>query len=352
MAWAKTTIIGAIEYFEHEGSEEHLFDFLTLPTGMSKETLIDTIILKGSDFETLVINPPYLRYAIGAFSNKWADTWQHWYDVMDMDYNPIHNYDRTEEGYDTHTGTQGHSGSEQIITGNTGTQTIGNTGTQTTKNTGTQSDVSAHSENIQNTGTQTVENSGTQQTDSNATSNALETPNKTTTVDHENVTNGSQTTTNSVAAFDSSNWSNHDKSVVDNNIGHTRDTTSESGTASTAGSSQGRETRTDDLEEVRTDALNEARAGNVQNTRTDNLTSQRTDALTATRTDNLNETKNGLTSDTRLDDLRDDHYLRAYGNIGVTTTQQMIQQELELRLMNLYDMIADQFLTEFCILVY
>lgn len=336
MAWAKITLIGAMSYYDHEGTEETLFDFLELPEGLSKETLIDNIILKGSDFELLNINPPYLRYAIGAFSNKWEDTWQHWYDVMVADYNPIWNYDRTEEGYDTHTGTQGHSGSEQIVTDNTGTQTMGNTGTQT--------NVNAHSDSVTNTGTQETTNTGIQQTDNTATSNALETPGKVTTTDHENVTNGSQTTTNSVAAFDSSSWSNHDKSVVDNNIGHTRDTATESGSSSTAGSSQGQETRTDDLTETRTDNLSELSSGTDSSTRTDNLQAQRTDAL--------KETKNGITADTRLDNLRDDHSLRAYGNIGVTTTQQMIQQELDLRRNNLYDMIADQFLMEFCILVY
>lgn len=336
MAWAKITLIGAMSYYDHEGTEETLFDFLTLPEGLSKETLIDNIILKGSDFELLNINPPYLRCAIGAFSNKWEDTWQHWYDVMVADYNPIWNYDRTEEGYDTHTGTQGRSGSEYIKTDNTGNQTLGNTGTQT--------NVAAHSGNKANTGTSATVNTGTQNTAENATSNALETPGKKSVTDHENITSGGQTTTNSVAAFNSSDWSNHDKSVVTNDIGHTRDSVQESGSSTTAGSSQGNTLRTDNLNETRTDNLNELT--------TDTDTATRTDNLTSSRTDNLSEVKNGQTTDTRLDNLRDDHSLRAYGNIGVTTTQQMIQQELDIRRNNLYDMIADQFLMEFCILVY
>jgi hypothetical protein len=38
-----------------------------------------------------------------------------------------------------------------------------------------------------------------------------------------------------------------------------------------------------------------------------------------------------------------------YGNIGVTTNQQMIEAEFELRKINLYNEVADLFLTEFVI---
>lgn len=43
---------------------------------------------------------------------------------------------------------------------------------------------------------------------------------------------------------------------------------------------------------------------------------------------------------------------RAHGNIGVTTSQQMLQSELDIAKWNLYDEIADLFLSEFCIYTY
>lgn len=43
---------------------------------------------------------------------------------------------------------------------------------------------------------------------------------------------------------------------------------------------------------------------------------------------------------------------RAYGNIGVTTTQQMLEQELEIAKFNLIDQITDLFLAEFVIPIY
>lgn len=44
--------------------------------------------------------------------------------------------------------------------------------------------------------------------------------------------------------------------------------------------------------------------------------------------------------------------LRAYGNIGVTTTQQMIDEERRVVKFNIYDYIIDSFKKRFCILVY
>lgn len=43
---------------------------------------------------------------------------------------------------------------------------------------------------------------------------------------------------------------------------------------------------------------------------------------------------------------------RAHGNIGVTTSQQMIQSERELVVFNLYDVIAESFIENFCLMVY
>lgn len=43
---------------------------------------------------------------------------------------------------------------------------------------------------------------------------------------------------------------------------------------------------------------------------------------------------------------------RAHGNIGVTTSQQMIQSERDLVVFNLYDVIAENFIENFCLMVY
>ena len=43
---------------------------------------------------------------------------------------------------------------------------------------------------------------------------------------------------------------------------------------------------------------------------------------------------------------------RAHGNIGVTTSQQMLQAEWDVAKLNIYEEAADLFLNEFCIYVY
>ena len=46
------------------------------------------------------------------------------------------------------------------------------------------------------------------------------------------------------------------------------------------------------------------------------------------------------------------HEARLFGNIGVTTSQQMLKDELDIATWNLYEHISDIFIEEFCILIY
>lgn len=46
------------------------------------------------------------------------------------------------------------------------------------------------------------------------------------------------------------------------------------------------------------------------------------------------------------------HTAHLYGNIGVTKTQEMIEDELNVRKNDLYKIIVDEFKTRFCILLY
>ena len=48
----------------------------------------------------------------------------------------------------------------------------------------------------------------------------------------------------------------------------------------------------------------------------------------------------------------DKHIGRIHGNIGVTTSQQMLQSELDIARFNIVQQITDLFLQEFCIMIY
>ena len=60
------------------------------------------------------------------------------------------------------------------------------------------------------------------------------------------------------------------------------------------------------------------------------------------------------TTTTRGNDLNENvqHEAHLYGNIGVTTSQQMLKDELNVALWNIYDNIADLFVDEYCVCVY
>ena len=67
-----------------------------------------------------------------------------------------------------------------------------------------------------------------------------------------------------------------------------------------------------------------------------NTTGNTTENESGTNTRNLTHKKTG----------------RAHGNIGVTTSQQMIQSERDVVVFNLYDVIAESFIENFCLMVY
>lgn len=70
------------------------------------------------------------------------------------------------------------------------------------------------------------------------------------------------------------------------------------------------------------------------------------DTTSASGSDSTKSSSNGST-DTSLK-----HKAHLYGNIGVTTSQQMLEAELQVARFNLVDQITDCFLNEFCIRVY
>ena len=70
--------------------------------------------------------------------------------------------------------------------------------------------------------------------------------------------------------------------------------------------------------------------------------------LNQTRTPNITETITPDIKRTRTPNLEN----HIHGNIGVTTSQQMLESELNLQYWNLYNKISNLFMKEFCIMVY
>lgn len=67
---------------------------------------------------------------------------------------------------------------------------------------------------------------------------------------------------------------------------------------------------------------------------------------------NTKQTSDTDTTTTVNEEAASTHTGRVHGNIGVTTSQQMLQSELELATYNYYEQLADIFKTELCVFVY
>lgn len=63
-------------------------------------------------------------------------------------------------------------------------------------------------------------------------------------------------------------------------------------------------------------------------------------------------TVDGSYSDSKDDSYTNNHSYHGYGNIGITSAQELFQRQAEVARFNLYEQIADLFCQEFCIMVY
>ena len=83
----------------------------------------------------------------------------------------------------------------------------------------------------------------------------------------------------------------------------------------------------------------------------DNSTSTSTESSSNTNS-SAGLTHNSTVTDTGTKDDTSVHTGRVHGNIGVTTSQQMLQSELDIAKFNIVQQITDLFISEFCIMIY
>lgn len=136
------------------------------------------------------------------------------------------------------------------------------------------------------------------------------------------------------------------------NTGTVKDVGSSSGSDSTTGTSSGN--TNNKISAFNSSALeNDSQSSNSA---TNSNSSETSASTTNTRTDNL------LSTNTRTDDLSTSNDRegsisstksgRTHGNVGVTTSQQMLESELNIAAWNIYEHITDIFLSEFVIPIY
>lgn len=228
-------------YAYHEYMPYGLFAKAEFPAGIEKDIVVSTILLSCGEMEPLYKNPDYMVDMIGMWSRKWFRTFERWQKALSIDYEPLYNYDRYEDISEERAGESKHDGSN----------------TRSIKTNDSENEVTDYGG-----------------TDSTAT-----------------------TTENSRSAFDSSNYSPHDKSTTESD-GESKSTTDR------------------DL------------------TRNSIVSDDDTSADASTSSDQMKHTGH------------------LYGNIGVTTSQQMLRDELDISEWNIYEHIKDIFAQEFLLLVY
>lgn len=119
MASSKLTLIGMNQFMLNLNMD--LFSELTLPEGLSKQTLTDNILLTGGEFEVMYSDPIAMQSFIGIWSRKQQPTFERWIKALSIDYAPLENYDRNEYWTDhtEGTGSSGSEGSSDTTTGDT-----------------------------------------------------------------------------------------------------------------------------------------------------------------------------------------------------------------------------------------
>lgn len=199
--WAIVTMCGANSAYEQLNNGDDIFTGIHLPEDIDRATLVNRIMLRCGEFSVMHTDIDFMHFQILNFFEVHYRTFEKWVTALNIEYNPLENYDRYEE----------------------------------------------------------YEGSGTSESDTSTSGSG----------------SGSDTLTK--AATNSSSYEPYDKH-----------TTSESSSSSGG-----------------------------------------TDV-----------------------EYGDEHTSHIHGNIGVTTSQQMLQSELEIAKFNIYTTIADLFADEFCIMVY
>ena len=79
-----------------------IFDNLYLPEGVDKPTMINMIIIELAELNLVWNRPEFLKWYIGQWSLARKPVWDRLYELAMQEYNPLDNYDRTDQEVTNH----------------------------------------------------------------------------------------------------------------------------------------------------------------------------------------------------------------------------------------------------------
>lgn len=97
MSSAVITLLGFYDY-DHD-----LFNGLDLPTGIDNDQVINTILMRGGEYEVIYSNPDLLKQLIASWSKQWKPVFTNWLRANSSidEVAPLENYDRIENWSDS-----------------------------------------------------------------------------------------------------------------------------------------------------------------------------------------------------------------------------------------------------------
>lgn len=147
-AWL--SILGLYNY------DNSIFDLFVVPDGMNKELIINNILLECAEMEIIYPEPDIMKNAIGLWSNKQLESWERMYKAMQLEYDPIYNYDRFEEWLDSNTAT-----------------THSNTNSNLNRKGSTKHQVNSFNSGITDSNIDSIDNTDTDNTNTNSNNSAI-----------------------------------------------------------------------------------------------------------------------------------------------------------------------------------
>lgn len=98
---ARGELLSVLGLYQYDNT---IFDEFVFPSELTKETLINNILIDCAELEVLYSNPNVLKSAIGFWSQSRIKSWNDMKNVLIVeDYRPFINLERKESGYDLET---------------------------------------------------------------------------------------------------------------------------------------------------------------------------------------------------------------------------------------------------------
>ena len=342
-------------------NKKSIFDDIVLPTSplIDKDTLTDKILLDCGEFEPLYSNADFMAFATRNFFKVHARTIDKWVKALEVEYEPLENYNRTEvETY----------GAEENNVAEVHTTVDGLKKTTETSETVTR-------ETVQGEVTTTSYDGETTETQYQGKVTTTSYDGETTEQKHLGKVTTTVTPPDTQSVIDYAQPFNYVSDNAYDNIVQNKTVTkiSDSTNPTPATVTVVQEDPLDDDLITRKGDSTKPNVSEVQGDNTDKSEIKRSGDSTKPNVSTIDGNSSKPTTETTTGSLLNPHTittgheqgendettivknpreLHAYGNIGVTTSQQMLESELELQRFNLYQQITDLYLTEMVIPVY